>query len=112
MAGDPDKSPQPEVRPTAYAVSCLPPEHPDAYMFMLHVEWRGPGDRWCVTNGAYCYSKTGCQRYEPNPSSRTDAFKRTYRHSLDDALALAIRLAPKITCGSHTVEWALSRGME
>lgn len=100
--------PDPEVRPTAYAVSCLPADHPDAYLFTLKVEWRG-ADRWCVTNGAYCYSKTGRMRYEPNPSSRTDAFKRTYRHNLEDALALAKRLAPKITVGPHTVETVLQR---
>ena len=100
--------PDPEVRPTAYTVSCLPADHPDAYLFTLKVEWRG-GDRWCVMKGAYCYSKTGWMRYEPIPSSRTDAFKRTYRHSLDDALALARRLAPKITVGPHTVESVLQR---
>jgi hypothetical protein len=95
--------PEAEVRPTAYAVSCLPPEHVDAYHFTLHVEWRNK-DRWCVTDGAYCYSKTGIRRYESNPSSRTDAFKRTYRHSLDDALTLAKRLAPKMTVNGHTVQ--------
>lgn len=61
-----------------------------------------------MTNGAYCYSKTGRQRYEPKPSSRTDAFKRTYRHSLDDAIALAKRLAPKMTINGHTVESVLA----
>lgn len=104
---DSNTSPEPTVYPTAYAVSCLPPDHVDAYHFTLHVEWRGPGDRWCVTNGAYCYSKTGMQRYELNPSSRTDAFKRTYRHSLDKALALGqpFRL---MTVNGHTVQDVLA----
>jgi hypothetical protein len=96
------------VRPTAYAVSCLPPEHIDAYHFTLHVEWRGPGDRWCVTDGAYCYRKDGHRSYESNPSSRTDRFKKAYRFPLDDALALAQRLAPKMTINGHTVESVLA----
>lgn len=96
------------VRPTAYAVSCLPPDHRDAYLFTLKVEWRG-GDRWCVTDGAYCYRKDGHQSYESNPSSRTDRFKKAYRFSLDDALALAKRLAPKMTINGHTVESVLAR---
>lgn len=92
------------VQPRAFAVSCLPADHPDAYMFTLRVEWRGPGDRWCVTNGAYCYRKDGHRSYESNPSSRTDRFKKAYRFPLDDALALAKRLAPKMTINGHTVE--------
>lgn len=97
-----------EVRPTAYAVSCLPADHPEAYLFTLKVEWRGT-DRWCVTNGAYCYRKDGHQSYESNPSSRTDRFKKAYRFPLDDALALAKRLAPKMTINGHTVEDVIAR---
>lgn len=97
------------VQPTAYAVSCLPADHPDAYHFTLHVEWRGPGDRWCVTDGAYCYRKDGHKSYESNPSSRTDRFKRAYRFALDDALTLAKRVAPKMTINGHTVESVLTR---
>jgi hypothetical protein len=100
-------APEVEVRPTAYAVSCLPPEHIDAYLFTLHVEWRNK-DRWCVTDGAYCYRKDGHKSYESNPSSRTDRFKKAYRHSLDDALALAKRLAPKMTVNGHTVQEVLT----
>jgi hypothetical protein len=99
---------EPTVRATAYAVSCMPPDHPDAYLFTLRVEVRGE-DRWCVTDGAYCYRKDGHKAYERNPSGRTDRFKRAYRFSLDDALALAKRLAPKITINGHTVESVLAR---
>lgn len=101
--------PEATVRPTAYAVSCLPPDDPNADLFTLRVEWRG-SDRWCVTDGAYCYRKDGHKSYEPNPSSRTDRFKKAYRFPLDDALALAKRLAPKITINGHTVESVLAHG--
>ena len=65
-------------------------------------------DRWCVTDGAYCYRKDGHKSYEPTVSSRTDRFKKAYRFSLDDALALAKRLAPKMTVNWHTVESMLA----
>lgn len=98
-----------EVWPTAYAVSCLPRDHPDAYHFTLRVEWRG-SDRWCVTDGAYCYRRDGHKSYESKPSSRTDRFKKAYRFSLDDALELAKKYAPKITVMGHTVESVLAKG--
>lgn len=101
--------PEPQVYPTAYAVSCLPPDHEDAYHLTIHVEWRGPGDRWAVMRNGYCYSKTGRQRYERNPSSRTDAFKRTYRHSLENGLALAKKLAPTLTVGGLTVDQVIAQ---
>lgn len=105
-----NSAPKPTVYPTAYAVSCIPPDHQDAYHFTLHVEWRGPGDRWCVTDGAYCYRKDGHKSYESNPSSRTDRFKKAYRFPIDDALVLAKRVAPKMTVNGHTVEEVLSWG--
>jgi hypothetical protein len=86
---------QADVRPTAFAVSCLPADHPEAQSFTLYVEWRGPGERWCVTDGAYCYRKDGHKSYESKPSRRTDRFKNAYRFSLDDALALAKRWHPR-----------------
>lgn len=95
------------VQPVAYAVSCLPPDHPDAFLFTLRVE-RREVDRWCVTDGAYCYRKDGHKTYEPMPSSRTDRFKKAYRFPLDDALALAKRLAPKMRINGHTVDSILS----
>ncbi len=100
---------QATVQPVAYAVSCLPSDHPDAFLFTLRVE-RREIDRWCVTDGAYCYRKDGHKSYEPMPSSRTDRYKRAYRFPLDDALALARRLAPKMRFNGHTVESILARG--
>lgn len=99
---------EPVVRSTQYSVSCLPPDHPDADLFTIRVEWRG-GDRWCVTDGFGCYRKDGHRTHEPIPSSRTDRFKKAYRFPLDDALALAERLAPKMRINGHTVESVLAR---
>ena len=99
---------EPEVRVVAYQVSCLPPDHPEAPHFTLEVVARGY-HRWAVTRFGFCYDAKGHERYEPNPSARTDAFKHKYRHSLDDALALAKRLAPTITVNGHTVEDVIRR---
>lgn len=107
----PLEAPEPVVHPTSYAVSCFPSEHPEAYNFTLHVAWRNK-DRWCVTDGAYCYDQDGNQEYESNPSSRTDEFKHRYRHSLEDALALAKRLAPGMTINGHTVTEVLGWEVE
>ena len=103
-------STEPTVEVTRYQVSCLPSDDPDAYHFTLTVERRDVNpDRWAVMRGSFCLDAKGREEYEPNPSSRTDAFKRRYRHSLEDALALAKRIAPTLTVMGHTVDDALAR---
>lgn len=97
------------VYPTAYAVSCLPPEHRDAYHFTIHVEWRNK-DLWCVKNGAYCYDRDGVEEYESNPSSRTDEFKQRFRFPLDEALEIAKRVAPQMTVNGRSVQDVLAWG--
>lgn len=100
---------EPTVEVTRYQVSCLPSDHVDAHHFTLYVERRNVDpDRWAVTNGFGCYDADGNHEYESRPSSRTDEFKREFRHSLDDALALAKRIAPTMTVNGHTVESVLS----
>lgn len=93
--------PEAVAHPTKYSVSCLPIDHPDAYMFTIHVVWRGK-DRWAVKRSEFCYDAKGRERFEPNPSSRTDAFLRRYRHSFDDAMELAKRIAPTLTVYGRT----------
>lgn len=101
---------EPTVEVTRYQVSCLPAHHPDAVHFTLTVERRDINpDRWAVLRSGFCYDAKGREKYEPLPSSRTDAFKRRYRHSLDEALALAKRIAPTLTVMGHTVEDAIAR---
>ncbi|GAT01210.1 hypothetical protein [Mycolicibacterium fortuitum] len=89
------------TRPTRFEVTAWPGPINGANRshYVLYVEWRGD-DQWCVTDGAYCYRKDGHKAYEPNPSSRTDRFKNAYRFPLDDALALAQKIAPKIRIGT------------
>lgn len=96
------KKPEFEVftRPTRYEVTAWPGpiDGVNRSHFVLYVEWRG-NNRWCVTDGVRCYRKDGHKSYEMNPSSRTDRFKNAYRFSLDEALALAQRVAPEIRLG-------------
>lgn len=101
---------QPTVEVTRYQVSCLPSDHPDAIHFTLTVERRDINpDRWAVLRSGFCYDTKGRKKYEMIPSSRTDAFKRRYRHTLEDALEIAKRVAPTLTVMGHTVEDAFSR---
>ncbi|AZF95156.1 hypothetical protein [Mycobacterium phage MKC-IRE-02] len=88
------------VRPTRYEVTAWPGpvDGVNRSQFVLYVEWRGE-DRWCVTDGSYCYRRDGHKSYERNPSSRTDRFKKAYRFSLDEALEIAKRVAPTIRVG-------------
>jgi hypothetical protein len=76
----------------------------NAREFTLWVEHRGPGDRWCVTDGAFCYRKDGHKSYESLPSSRTDRFKKAYRFPLEQALEIAKKVVPKLTIGNKTAE--------
>lgn len=95
------------VEVTRYDVSCLPRDHPERHNFMLTVEWRGP-DSWAVVNRGYCYGRrSGQKSYESNPSSRTDRFKKAYRFTLDEALRIAQREAPKMQIGLETNPWTV-----
>lgn len=88
-AGQPDTL----VTVTGYAVSVLPADHPEFPDYALFVELN-PHRAWVVHDGGAGFDTDGRPRVgEP------------YRHpfpSLDDALALARRLAPGMTIGSRT----------
>ena len=87
------------VEATRYEVTNYPEQGVNAREFTLWVERRDI-DRWCVTDGfGSCYRKDGHKSYERNPSSRTDRFKNAYRFPLDEALALAQKLVPKMRLG-------------
>lgn len=85
---------------TQFSVSCLPLDHEDHALFSLNVVWRSPG-KWAVERLGNNYSKTGRARREPLNSSKTEAFLRTYRFSLEEALRIADKLAPKIVVNGH-----------
>jgi hypothetical protein len=102
--------PGPTVRPTAYAVSCLPPDAINADVFTITVEWRGPSQsRYAVTRMGFCLGTDGQWDHEPIPSSRTDEWLATHRFDLDTALRLATEHAPKIVVNGHTVADILAK---
>lgn len=100
---------EPTVTVVAYEVSCVPADRVEAPALTLRVELRDANaDRWAVVNSGYCYDAKGNADAEPIPSSRTKSWLRRYRHSLDDALALAKRIAPTMTVNGFTVEEVMS----
>lgn len=102
--------PGPTVRPTQFAVSCLPPDSIDSAVFTIKVEWRGPSqNRYAVTRMGYCLGSDGEWDHEPIPSSRTDEWLASHRFDLDTALRLATEHAPKIVVNGHTVADVLTR---
>ena len=93
------------VRATRYEVTAVPADvrdHIDACLFALRVEERGT-DKWAVTDGVRCLNKSGGWSEEPIPSSRTDHFKRVYRHDLSTAITLARKAALKRRVNGMTV---------
>jgi hypothetical protein len=100
--------PEPEVRVTRYAVSCLPEGDINARHYMLTVEYRGRG-LWAVMDGPFAFDAEGRKDYEPQPSSREDDWLARYRFDLDTAREIAKRAAPLMTVNGHTVADALAR---
>jgi hypothetical protein len=116
--------PEAEIRPTAYAVSCLPPDSINARHFTLKVEYRRDG-KWVVTDRFEFLSRTGTWSMgyswrdgsqEPTTdadydevSAGQDAWRVEHWHDLDTALALAKQRAPHMTVNGHTVADALAR---
>ncbi len=97
---------------TGYNVSAIPMDsdrYPEYHHWTIKVEWTGR-ERWAVRRYGDVFCRTDGRRriprgiYEPTPSGRTDYFLRTYRFTLDEALALARRIAPKVVCMNKTAE--------
>lgn len=99
------------TRVTAYEVCALPEHYGAWHHFMLTVEYRGD-DRWAVSRHGTCYDRNGNQEYESLPTSRSEAYLIRFRFPLDEALAIAARIAPTITINGHTVDEALANGPE
>lgn len=83
------------IEATAFAVLPDGWEPSDAkwggYHWCLRVEKRSEG-RWCITDGAYVFRKSGASEYEPRPSSRDGLFCTRTRFDLDTAQQIALRL--------------------
>ena len=100
------------VQATRYEACALPPNYRAWRLFALTIEYRGEG-KWAVLNHfGYCYDADGEIEYEPSTSNRDDEFLARFRFSLDQALAIARRLAPKVTVNRFTVADALAHGPE
>lgn len=98
--------------PTTYRVypDGCDPDDINAYHFAVDVEWRG-GDRYAVCHAGNCLRQDGRRwSYEPNPSSRTDRFKQTYRMPLERALRLAQREAERTTVYGKTWQQLRAEG--
>lgn len=116
--------PEPTVKPVKYWVSCLPEDHPDAYLFTLCVEYRGEG-RWAVVSGARYYAANGDVSFghgwdrEPVTDEEIDAYNRSheewlavYRHDEATALRIAREQAPLMRYRTYTVRDALDKAVE
>lgn len=93
---------------TRYSICALPLDNIDAFHFTITVEWRGE-DRWAVCHAGSCATKGGVWSHERQPSSRTDRWKKSHRFDRETALALAEKLAPKITLMGMTAQDVLDK---
>jgi hypothetical protein len=102
------------IEPTAFAV------YPDRYedlsemgrwYWRVMVESRG-GGVWCVKDSSFVATKTGRWVYEPQPSSRTDAFKRRTRFDLPTAIGIATKVVRCRTVNGMTIDQWIERTRE
>ncbi len=99
-----------QVFVTSYTVSCLPLDHPEQSLFAITVEWAAPTG-WALRRQGRCADARGRWEHEPLPSGRGDRFLARFRfQELDEALAVAVRLAPTLTVNGHTVGAVAARG--
>lgn len=98
------------VEPVKYEVTAYPLRDELRRHFTITVEWRSP-DRWAVCNrmGECWNRRTKTWDYESMPSSRTDAFKRTHRFPLDEAIEIAKKIAPTLGIMSWTMDQIIRR---
>ena len=84
------------IEPSAYVVCGLHPDDPDSSVWTLTIERKAP-DRWAVMFLSRAYNRrTGEFDWEPIPSERTDAYKRTHRFPFDEAWRIALEAYPKL----------------
>ena len=94
------------VKATRYTVSVMPDDEIAGSSFDVAVEYRG-FDRWAVTRGSSCLSRSGEWEYEVQPSSRDDEWLDEHRFTKDEALAAAKDAAPLVVInGIRADEWA------
>jgi hypothetical protein len=100
------------VEPTRYEVTAYPFHDINRSDWVITVERRAE-DAWAVLRRSSCWNRRTKQwDHEPLPSSRTDAFKRTHRFPLEQALTIACEQAPKLTMMGWTVESATEQARQ
>lgn len=105
VSEQPASSPDVTIRPDRYRVSALPPGARHARYFDLDVTAVGDG-RWEVWWSGIRIAADGT--FDGDISADVDRFT-ALRYSLDDALAVAVRLAPTLTVNGVTVAEVLRR---
>lgn len=102
----------PEVRVTAYEVSCLPQDSVNNAAWALKVKYRGHG-KWAVLKLSQCLAADGKWDYEHIPGERSDEWLAEHRFDLDTALRLAQEAAPHVVISGMTpaqvLEWEATR---
>lgn len=104
----------PVARPIVYAVTCMPEDAPDADLYELTVEHRGPGDRWAVKRrSGPCGATLGRDgSWDHNGITARDtaaAWREAHYLPFAVAMDLAKRYAPLIEVSGMTaagrLEW-------
>lgn len=96
------------TRVTEVSVSAVPFDDPESTLFTLTVSWRGGETYAVLKRGHWNLGTDGEWDFEVLPSERTDEWIATHRFSYDEALELAVKHAPSMTCNGQTVEQYLA----
>lgn len=92
-----------EPQVTAYEVCAVPyDDHGNYASYAIKVERTHHTGRWAVRRMGLCLGADSEWDYEPLPSSREDDWLATHRFDLDTALALAVKVAPRVTVNGMT----------
>lgn len=89
------------VEVDSYRVSLFPTDSFDGELFDITVEARGHG-KWAICRGRLCMSRDGAWSFEAIPSARDDEWLREHRFEHDEALQIAVRVAPHVERNGRT----------
>ena len=99
---------------TEIMVTALPPDHDEAAMFAVWVQWRGDDryavSRWSQSSANRVLDADGVWVWEPRPSEREEDVIALTRFGRDTALRMAHEAAPRVTVNGWTPAKVLERG--
>lgn len=103
------------VHTTEVTVCALPFDDDEASAWAIKVALRSVG-RYAVVHHASVLTIDGVWEYEPQPSSRDDAFLQRARFDYDTAMQLAVEWAPRVRVNGMTaaevLRWRAERRAE